>query len=79
MTPEQIIEMAKQAGFTQRLATPNEWWMLTNEIQDFAQLVRNTVLEEAAQLCGSKAPAIGNTNYGTACNECAGAIRSLKS
>lgn len=51
----------------------------TGEIERFAALVAATEREACAKVCESSAPSIGNTNYGTACNECAGKIRKLKS
>lgn len=57
MTPEQIIEMAKQAGFNTRgvvirtMHSSGAWVGINNELQAFAQLVRNETLEWAAGLC----------------------------
>ena len=48
-----IIELAKKAGFKQRHNAPNEWWMLTPDVERFAALV----LEEAAVECDKRAHA----------------------
>lgn len=39
MTRDDIIRMAREAGFQQRHDTPREWWMLTEDIERFAALV----------------------------------------
>lgn len=46
MTPEQIIEMAKQAVCYDK--HDKLFWGDVGQIQAFAQLVRNAALEEAA-------------------------------
>ena len=54
MTPEQIIEMAKQAGFNRLKYVHPKTGVHYSEayapdsLQAFAQLVRNAALEEAA-------------------------------
>lgn len=52
MTPEQIIEMAKQAGCERLPGRWDGWSCHLDELQRFAQLVRNAALEEAAEVCG---------------------------
>ena len=49
MTQEQIIAMAREAGFIPRHNNPNEWWMLTGDIERFYQLTYNKALEDAAK------------------------------
>lgn len=75
MTPEQIIEMAKQA----EISVPPYFNAVAaarlTELQAFAQLVRNAALEEAAKVC--------EVNHHTVrpspdSFECAAGIRSLK-
>lgn len=49
MTPEQTIELAKQAGLSD-----GEIHDLREELERFAELVRNQVLEEAAKVCDQR-------------------------
>lgn len=72
MTPEKVIELAKQAGFKQRHNSPIEWWMVTDDIQAFAQLVRNAVIEECARDVEDWGVEVERDNV-------AASIRSLKS
>lgn len=65
MTPNQVIELAKQAGF------PHQGPQLAAAIQRFAEMWRNEVLEEAAKVCDGWLHADGDA--------CADAIRGLKS
>lgn len=48
MKLEQIIEMAKQVGMTKLPGKWDGWSCHLDELQAFAQLVRNAALEEAA-------------------------------
>lgn len=49
MTPEKVIKLLKQLGIELDLSEGMPaFWMNTGELQRFAQLVRNEVLEEAA-------------------------------
>jgi hypothetical protein len=66
MTRDQVIELAKQAGINAHPGWPN-----TAFLERFATLVRNSVLEEAAQKCES---GWGNLSG----DECAQAIRAMK-
>ncbi len=47
MTRDEIIAMAREAGFQQRIATPNEWWCWESSINRFAALVEQAATEEA--------------------------------
>jgi len=49
MTRDDIIAMAREAEFHQRLHTPREWWMLTENIVSFADLVAAAEKELIAQ------------------------------
>lgn len=51
MTKEDIIRMAREAGFKQRLNNANEWFMWTHEIERFAALVATAEREACAQVC----------------------------
>lgn len=53
MTPEQIVEMVKQAKVSIR-GHYDETGSTPAELQAFAQLVRNAALEDAAQLCDAE-------------------------
>lgn len=35
LSREEVIRMAKESGFAQRHNAPNEWWMLTPDIERF--------------------------------------------
>lgn len=76
MTNEQIIELAKQAGITfitkSGVASATEEWLI-----EFANLVRNQTLEEAAQKCTEIALKPSNVILGVAVT-CAEQIRSMK-
>lgn len=85
MNRDELLHLAHIAGFVVNFKDATigvQAGMLvvdcTGEIERFAALVAANEREEAAKVCESSAPAIGNTNYGTACNECAEKIRKLK-
>jgi hypothetical protein len=74
MTPEEITELARQAGFkpdcpTVRLA------FYGFDIKQFANLVRNAALDEAAVKCDENYKEYGNI----AAQFCAADVRKLKS
>ena len=50
MTDEQIIEMARQAGFERLGHTGEDWVCFKEEIVDFAKLVAEHEREECAKL-----------------------------
>lgn len=50
MTRDDIIRMAKEAGFMQRHNNPREWWMLTEHIERFAALVAAAEREACAKV-----------------------------
>jgi hypothetical protein len=56
MTPEKIIEMAKQAGMNKLPGKWDGWSCHLDELQAFAQLVRNAALEECAAICDQQNP-----------------------
>ena len=51
MTRDDILQMAHEAAFQQRLNTPREWWMLTENIERFAALVAAAEREACAKVC----------------------------
>lgn len=76
MTSEQIIEMVKQVDIWQPLGLPSDWSYGDyvagpHQLQDFAKLVRNAALDEAAELC--------HKNLHACSWVCEDLIRSLKS
>ena len=81
MTPEQITELARQAGLDRE--DPDEycrveyWTATKEELQALANLVRNAALEDAATTCMGIALKPSNVILGVAV-DCATAIRSLK-
>lgn len=79
MTPGQTIELAKQAGFKQRLNCPNEWWMMTDDIQRFVELVRNQTLDEVANACQNWGNPSSIVYLGSACRAAASRITGMKS
>ena len=50
MTKDDIIRMAKEAGFKPRHNAPREWWMLTEDIERFAALVASAEREACAKV-----------------------------
>ena len=50
MNQDDIIRMAKEAGFKPRHNAPREWWMLTEDIERFAALVAKHEREACAKL-----------------------------
>lgn len=82
MTPDQIIELAKQAGFN-----PVAFMGSNAELfQRFAELVRNQTLEEAAKQCDEAMegiwkfhPEYVNEVGRNCCTNLAKRIRGLKS
>lgn len=80
MTPEKVIELAKQAGFIEEDEVTYEWSCFYDEIQRFAELVRNEALEEAANACDERGKywCKGSDSAREAAS-CATVIRSLKS
>ena len=73
-TNEQIIGLAKQAGFSIHTEDSNYMEMLYS----FAALVRAQTLEEAAVVCETNADRWPGTSKVYAAMECAAAIRALK-
>ena len=60
MTRDDIIAMAQEAGFHQRLNTPREWWMLTENIERFYELAvaaERERIEELEKITGDMADA----------------------
>lgn len=84
MTPEQIIEMAKQAGWSEVGAdlwgATHDDAMSTYALQRFAQLVRNAALDEAIGAVDKLADdVIATQPQQFALDVAADKIRSLKS
>lgn len=77
MNKEQIIELAKQACDKDKVdAWHNGFWTITQEeLERFAQLIRNQTLESAAEICDNVHP-LGNINPPMLC---AKLIRDMKS
>ena len=50
MTHDDIIRMAREAGFKLRHNAPREWWMLTEDIEHFAALVAAAEREACANV-----------------------------
>ena len=86
MTPDEIIEAAREAGFWQEHT--NTWMCSGEDLTSFAALVRNAALEEAAVVCeaiGQDAKNALRSAYRTLAqgiergtNDCANTIRKLK-
>ena len=86
MTPDEIIEAARDAGFWQEHT--NTWMCSGEDLTSFAALVRNAALEEAAVVCeavGQEANIAWRSAYRTldqgierGADDCADTIRKLK-
>lgn len=50
MTRDDIIRMAREAGFHQRHVEPNEWWAYSDAFERFAALVAAAEREECAKV-----------------------------
>jgi hypothetical protein len=48
---KQNLQIAAQAGLQQRIDNPNEIWGYREDLQRFAELVRQNAMEEAAKIC----------------------------
>ena len=73
MTPEKVIKLLKQLGIELDLSEGMPaFWMNTGELQRFAQLVRNEVIEECARDVEDWGVEVERDNV-------AASIRSLKS
>lgn len=73
MTPEKVIKLLKQLGIELDLSEGMPaFWMNTGELQRFAQLVRNAVIEECARDVEDWGVEVERDNV-------AASIRSLKS
>jgi len=86
MTKEEIIEMAKQAGF-ERLGVyaqfGDDWVGFTKDLETFAKLVAEKEREACAEICDgfylSWIDIQGRYEFmGEGASECAGAIRARK-
>ena len=86
MTNEEIIEMAKQAGF-ERLGVyaqfGDDWVSFTEDLETFAKLVAEKEREACAEICDgfylSWIDIQGRYEFmGEGASECAGAIRARK-
>ena len=86
MTKEEIIEMAKQAGF-ERLGVyaqfGDDWVSFTEDLETFAKLVAEKEREACAEICDgfylSWIDIQGRYEFmGEGASECAGAIRARK-
>ena len=84
MTNEEIIEMAKQAGF-ERLGVyaqfGDDWVSFTEDLETFAKLVAEKEREACAEICDgfylSWIDIQGRYEFmGEGASECAGAIRA---
>ena len=76
MTPEQIQQWAREAGFSPQ----RDEWVFNTMLRTFAALVRQHTLEAAAVKCDGEADNWFASVAGQdACKDCAKEIRSLKS
>ena len=79
MTQDEIIELAKQAGFERLGHTDKDWVCYPEDIEHFAELVRDTEREACAKVCetlwdtSTNGMATEEQSYG---DECALAIRA---
>lgn len=78
MTPEKVVELAKQSGLDV-YETLEEVDGKFTALQRFAQLVRNETLEEAANACEELAKDWGDCAEESGMHDCKRMIRSLKS
>ena len=75
MTRDDIIRMAKEAGFKPRHNAPREWWMLTEDIERFAALVAAAEREACAKASEAQIDRWMDDRARYAASECAAAIR----
>jgi len=67
---KQNLQIAAQAGLQQRIDNPNEIWGYRDDLQRFAELVRQDEREACAKLCES------NIRFEFDAWDCADAIRA---
>ena len=72
MTKEEIIELAKQAGFERLGHTAEDWVCHFEDIEEFTKLVADKEREACAKVCDS----FQARDVGMQPAECAGAIRA---
>ena len=77
MTEEEIIEMARQAGWEMDDSLVLEpeivWYICQGQLQTFAKLVAQHEREACAKLCESESSNVAEHMFG---KECAAAIRA---
>lgn len=79
MTTDKIINLAKQAGFTANDEQGVFLRVHCEEIERFASLIRNEVLEEAAGVCIETGSTKGSCDAAfDIADACAAAIRAMK-
>lgn len=79
MTRDEIIGLAKRAGFQKRFVSNSEWMMLGGDVFRFAKMVAEREREACAQLCEAMSwPRCVDCYYAKddAADECAAAIRA---
>ena len=81
MTKEEIIELAKQAGFERLGHTAEDWVCHLEDIEEFTKLVADKERESCAEICDgfylSWIDIQGRYEFmGEGASECAGAIRT---
>ena len=72
MTKEEMIELAKQAGFERLGHTAEDWVCHLEDIEEFIKLVADKERESCAKVCDS----FQARDVGMQPAECAGAIRA---
>jgi tRNA U34 2-thiouridine synthase MnmA/TrmU len=73
MNTEEIIRMAREAGFEDQFENSSEWICFTDEIEKFAALVAAAEREACAKVCEELRDEDGYEAWNT---ECAAAIRA---
>ena len=74
---EQNLELAAQAGLQQRIDNPNEIWGYREDLQQFAELVRQDEREACAKLCEDlQLTDLAIRDWADGTYDCAAAIRA---
>ena len=76
MNKEDIIRMAREAGFERLGHTDNDWVCYPEDIERFAELVASAEREACAKVCEEQAKEYASMAAWKLCNECANAIRA---
>lgn len=76
MTPEEIINMAREAGFVSAEFWPDDFKGLQSCVERFAALVAERERKECAKACDGLEQQVSHVLHGQACAGCAAAIRN---